>query len=108
MQQVAAGPRAIKNWLKYHVPVFQRLRGISMHHPPFPATYGREVAAAYDAVRVAAIGLALTTIARTNIPGAIAELGVHGVWVNGAQVFDGARHVGAGGGPGQILRRFDS
>jgi N-acyl-D-amino-acid deacylase len=35
-------------------------------------------------------------------------LGVHGVWVNGTQVFDGARHVAAGGGPGQILRRFDS
>jgi len=35
-------------------------------------------------------------------------LGVHGVWVNGAAVFDGTRHRANGGGPGSILRRFDS
>jgi N-acyl-D-aspartate/D-glutamate deacylase len=35
-------------------------------------------------------------------------LGVHGVWVNGAQVFDGREHLGPGRGPGRVLRRFDS
>jgi N-acyl-D-amino-acid deacylase len=34
-------------------------------------------------------------------------LGVHGVWVNGANVFDGAEHRAASRGPGRILRRFD-
>jgi N-acyl-D-aspartate/D-glutamate deacylase len=35
-------------------------------------------------------------------------LGVHGVWVNGARVFDGREHLGPGRGPGRVLRRFDS
>ena len=34
-------------------------------------------------------------------------LGVHGVWVNGLQVFDGRRYTALGAGPGEVLRRFD-
>jgi N-acyl-D-aspartate/D-glutamate deacylase len=34
-------------------------------------------------------------------------LGVHGVWVNGVQVFDGRRYTALGAGPGEVLRRFD-
>src|SRR3954467_5226214 len=33
--------------------------------------------------------------------------GVHGVWVNGVQVFDGAKLVAPERGPGQVLRRFE-
>jgi len=33
--------------------------------------------------------------------------GVQGVWVNGTQVFDGARYTGLDSGPGEVLRRFD-
>jgi N-acyl-D-aspartate/D-glutamate deacylase len=33
--------------------------------------------------------------------------GVHGVWVNGAEVFDGRRYTGLDSGPGEVLRRFD-
>jgi hypothetical protein len=33
-------------------------------------------------------------------------LGVHGVWVNGAQVRDGRNYVAAENGPGQVLRDF--
>lgn len=32
--------------------------------------------------------------------------GVHGVWVNGTQVFDGARYATLEAGPGQVLDRF--
>jgi N-acyl-D-aspartate/D-glutamate deacylase len=34
--------------------------------------------------------------------------GVHGVWVNGARVFDGAKHCLERDGPGQVLRTFDA
>jgi N-acyl-D-aspartate/D-glutamate deacylase len=34
-------------------------------------------------------------------------LGVHGVWVNGTQVFDGRRYTALDCGPGEVLRRFD-
>jgi N-acyl-D-amino-acid deacylase len=34
-------------------------------------------------------------------------LGLHGVWVNGVQVFDGARYAALDCGPGEVLRRFD-
>ena len=33
--------------------------------------------------------------------------GVHGVWVNGVQVFDGSRYTALDSGPGQVLRHFD-
>jgi N-acyl-D-amino-acid deacylase len=33
-------------------------------------------------------------------------LGVHGVWVNGARVFDGKEHVAHGRRPGRVLRTF--
>jgi len=32
---------------------------------------------------------------------------VHGLWVNGVQVFDGAKLVSPERGPGEVLRRFD-
>lgn len=34
--------------------------------------------------------------------------GVHGVWVNGTQVFDGQRQCELARGPGQVLDRFDA
>jgi N-acyl-D-aspartate/D-glutamate deacylase len=34
-------------------------------------------------------------------------VGVHGVWVNGEQVFDGRRSAALDSGPGEVLRRFD-
>ena len=34
-------------------------------------------------------------------------LGVHGVWVNGVQVFDGQGYTALDSGPGEVLRRFD-
>jgi N-acyl-D-amino-acid deacylase len=34
-------------------------------------------------------------------------LGVHGVWVNGVEVFDGRRYTALDGGPGAVLRDFD-
>lgn len=67
----------MKRWLRYHLPWLQRLRGIAMHHPTFSSEYAREVERSYDAVRVAGLGLALETIRRTGIPGALAELGVY-------------------------------
>ncbi|HZE61599.1 MAG TPA: amidohydrolase family protein [Burkholderiales bacterium] len=33
--------------------------------------------------------------------------GVHGLWVNGAQVFDGAKLTSPERGPGEVLRRFE-
>jgi len=35
-------------------------------------------------------------------------LGVHGVWVNGLQVFDGVKYSPLPDGPGRVLRIFDS
>lgn len=37
-----------------------------------------------------------------------APLGVHGVWVNGLQVFDGLTYSSLHDGPGRVLRIFDS
>lgn len=34
--------------------------------------------------------------------------GVHGVWVNGTQVFDGAAYAPLAAGPGRVLDRFDA
>jgi N-acyl-D-aspartate/D-glutamate deacylase len=34
--------------------------------------------------------------------------GVHGVWVNGLQVFDGAKYIRRQSGPGAVIRKFDS
>ena len=34
--------------------------------------------------------------------------GVHGVWVNGVQVFDGKDYARLAGGPGRVLDRFDA
>jgi N-acyl-D-aspartate/D-glutamate deacylase len=34
--------------------------------------------------------------------------GVHGVWVNGLQVFDGEKYVERQCGPGHVLRTFDA
>lgn len=33
--------------------------------------------------------------------------GVHGVWVNGVNVFDGARYAALDSGPGEVLRQFE-
>ena len=35
-------------------------------------------------------------------------IGVHGVWVNGLQVFDGVKYSSQPDGPGRVLRIFDS
>jgi hypothetical protein len=35
-------------------------------------------------------------------------LGVHGVWVNGLQVFDGVQYSPRPDGAGRILRAFES
>jgi N-acyl-D-aspartate/D-glutamate deacylase len=35
-------------------------------------------------------------------------IGVHGVWVNGLQVFDGVKYSSQPDGPGRVLRTFDS
>jgi hypothetical protein len=35
-------------------------------------------------------------------------LGVHGVWVNGLRVFDGAKYSFPPDGAGQVLRAFES
>jgi N-acyl-D-aspartate/D-glutamate deacylase len=34
--------------------------------------------------------------------------GVHGVWVNGLQAFDGTNYVEWQRGPGRVLRQFDA
>jgi hypothetical protein len=34
--------------------------------------------------------------------------GVHGIWVNGLQVFDGAKYIRRQCGPGVVIRKFDS
>jgi N-acyl-D-amino-acid deacylase len=46
-----------------------------------------------------------------DLPGGGARMirrprGVHGVWVNGTQVFDGARYAALAAGPGHVLDRF--
>ena len=33
-------------------------------------------------------------------------VGVHGVWVNGVQVFDGQHYTTLADGPGSVLRQF--
>jgi len=50
---------------------------------------------------------------QTDLPGGGTRMmrrprGVHGVWVNGAQVFDGVKYVERQRGPGQVLRAFDA
>jgi len=50
---------------------------------------------------------------RTDLPGGGARMirrpqGVHGVWVNGTQVFDGRDYAPLAAGPGRVLDRFDS
>ena len=51
---------------------------------------------------------------RHDLPGGGARMvrtpvGLHGVWVNGLQVFDGVKHSPPReGGPGRVLRIFDS
>ena len=35
-------------------------------------------------------------------------LGVHGVWVNGLEVFDGVKYSSRPDGPGRVLRAFES
>ena len=35
------------------------------------------------------------------------SVGVHGVWVNGTQVFDGERYTALDCGPGEVLKRFE-
>ena len=47
-----------------------------------------------------------------DLPGGGARMvreprGVHGVWVNGVQVFDGRQYAALDCGPGQVLRSFD-
>ncbi len=48
----------------------------------------------------------------TDLPGGKFRMlrkpvGVHGVWVNGLSVFDGAKYVRRQSGPGAVLRKFD-
>ena len=48
-----------------------------------------------------------------DLPGGGARMirkphGVHGVWVNGIQVFEGGDYVNLEGGPGAVLDRFDT
>ena len=48
----------------------------------------------------------------TDLPGGGARVlrdpvGVHGVWVNGTQVFDGRQYTALDCGPGEVLRNFD-
>jgi N-acyl-D-amino-acid deacylase len=50
---------------------------------------------------------------RADLPGGGARMirrprGVHGVWVNGVQVFDGKDYARLAGGPGRVLDRFDA
>jgi N-acyl-D-aspartate/D-glutamate deacylase len=54
----------------------------------------------------------ISNLKRTkDLPGGGARMvreprGVHGVWVNGVQVFDGHRYLSLAAGPGEVLRRF--
>ena len=63
----------------------------------------------FDPAKVGVSGLQRTR----DLPGGgsrmtRAPLGVHGVWVNGLQVFDGAKHSPQPDGSGRVLRIFDS
>ncbi|HJY75094.1 MAG TPA: amidohydrolase family protein [Burkholderiales bacterium] len=64
----------------------------------------------FDPARVGVSGLQK----RSDLPGGgrrmvRAPTGVHGVWVNGLQVFDGANYSSRhDDGPGRVLRKFDS
>jgi N-acyl-D-aspartate/D-glutamate deacylase len=47
----------------------------------------------------------------SDLPGGATRMireprGVHGVWVNGRQVFDGVRYSAGEHGPGRVLREF--
>jgi N-acyl-D-aspartate/D-glutamate deacylase len=49
---------------------------------------------------------------KADLPGGGARMirsprGVHGVWVNGLQVFDGAKYIRRQCGPGDVIRNFD-
>src|SRR5438067_2051115 len=49
---------------------------------------------------------------RKDLPGGGSRMvrdsvGVHGVWVNGTQVFDGERYTALDCGPGEVLKRFE-
>ncbi len=63
----------------------------------------------FDPARVGVSGLER----KRDLPGGGARMvrsprGLHGVWVNGLQVFDGATYSDhTGGGPGRVLRMFD-
>jgi N-acyl-D-aspartate/D-glutamate deacylase len=62
----------------------------------------------FDPERVGISGLRRSN----DLPGGGARMlrdpvGVHGVWVNGAQVFDGERYTGLDSGPGEVLRTFE-
>jgi len=56
----------------------------------------------------------VSSLVRTNdLPGGGTRmvrtpLGVHGVWVNGLQVFDGVKYSSGPDGPGRVLRAFES
>ena len=56
----------------------------------------------------------ISNLKRVNdLPGGGARMvreprGVHGVWVNGVQVFDGRGYAALDSGPGEVLRQFDS
>jgi N-acyl-D-aspartate/D-glutamate deacylase len=56
----------------------------------------------------------ISSLVRMNdLPGGGARmvrtpLGVHGVWVNGLQVFDGVKYSSRPDGPGRVLRAFES
>jgi N-acyl-D-aspartate/D-glutamate deacylase len=63
----------------------------------------------FDASRVGIGGLERVS----DLPGGRFRMlrrprGVHGVWVNGLAVFDGAKYVRRQSGPGAVLRKFDS
>jgi N-acyl-D-aspartate/D-glutamate deacylase len=52
-------------------------------------------------------------VRRNDLPGGGTRmlrtpLGVHGVWVNGLQVFDGVKYSSLPDGPGRVLRAFES
>ncbi|HEY6822131.1 MAG TPA: hypothetical protein VI321_08915, partial [Burkholderiales bacterium] len=59
----------------------------------------------------AAVGI--SPLMRTNdLPGGGTRMvreprGVHGVWVNGLQVYDGVQYSSRQYGPGHVLRSFD-
>jgi N-acyl-D-aspartate/D-glutamate deacylase len=49
---------------------------------------------------------------RADLPGGGTRMiraprGVHGVWVNGLRVHDGAKYIERQSGPGSVIRKFD-